>query len=232
MMLNPFPGILYVLDNVDNIAGAMSADVYGRHVVLNLSEDISTTKVEDIFKGITQDATILCPPPGAVYMEIDGDTEGFKNYYNNYLCSDEVKRFILLTLYAVHTGVNVYMYIPEFTNESMWIGMLLNHLLYEYGISVGFVGKRFSFDPKIADKVMCDLYLANFINPFELISFINTTDYLYPYPLEKMSNELKFYGCETNDVMKFVMECKANQQYAANRNINTPPVLRPAIVFV
>jgi hypothetical protein len=231
-MLNVFPGILYVVDNIDNIAGAISANPYGRHAVLNLSEDISSTQIGEVFKDITQDATILCPPPIATYMEIDGNTEGFKQCYAEYLFNDEVKRFLLLVLYAVHNGVNVYMYIPEFTNESIWIGLLLNHLKVEYGIDVGLVGKKFMYDIRLADKVLMELYLGNFINPFEYISYLGGFDYMYPEVVARLSMDLARFGCGTNDVISFITDCKAQQNYVyAKYGVAGPAILRPVIVF-
>ena len=138
----------------------------------------------------------------------------------------------MLVLYAVHNGVNVYMYIPEFTNESIWIGLLLNHLKVEFGIDVGFVGKKFMYDARLADKVLMDLYLGNFINPFEYISYLGGFDYMYPEVVAKLSMDLVRFGCGTDNVISFITECKAQQNYVyAKYGMAGPTILRPVIVF-
>lgn len=229
--MNMFPGILYIVDNIDNIMGAINANPYGKHVVLNLSEDESSTKVGDIFRNITQDATILCPPPGATYMEIDGNMTGFKDYYSEYLYSEEVKRFILLILYAAHNGVNVYMYIPEFTDESLWIGLLLNHFKSEYGIDIGMVGKRFIYDQKMIGKILYDMYMMNMIDPFEFISFLTDTNYIYPDLLNKLGVDLVRFGCEVVDPFAFINQCKQLQQNVSMKYNTYGLRVRPAIIF-
>ena len=229
--MNMFPGILYIVDNIDNIAGAINANPYGKHVVLNLSEDESATKVADIFRNITQDATILCPPPGATYMEIDGNIAGFKDYYSEYLYSEEVKRFILLILCAIHHGANVYMYIPEFTDESLWIGLLMNHFKSEYGVNIGLVGKRFLYDPTMISKILYEMYMIDLINPFEFISFLPDMNLGYPNLIYKLAADLSRFGCETNNVIEFVMQCKDMQRNTAIKYNTDRLLLRPAIIF-
>ena len=164
-------------------------------------------------------------------MEIDGNMMGFKDYYSEYLYSEEVKRFILLILYAIHNGVNVYMYIPEFTDESLWIGLLLNHFKSEYGIDIGMVGKRFIYDQKMIGKILYDMYMMNMIDPFEFISFLTDTNYIYPDLLNKLSVDLVRFGCEVADPFAFINQCKQLQQNVAMKYNTYGLKVRPAIIF-
>ncbi len=86
-MVNVFPGILYVVDNIDNIAGAINNQCMGGHAVLNVSEDISSTPSRSL-QDITQRCYCHYVLPIATYMEID-NSEGFKQCYTEYLFNDK-----------------------------------------------------------------------------------------------------------------------------------------------
>lgn len=234
--MNIFQGTMYVVDSERVILGCINAAPYLNHVVLNVSEN----KDEDIsqspyLQGIVQDSTILCPPPSAVYMEIDGNTNGFIDCYREYLYSPEVRSFILMALFGMYRGMRLYLYLPEFTNESIWIGVLIGHLKDVYGIDVGLIGKKFAFDDQYSEDILCEWYARNFIDVFEFISYFNPMG-RFGYKVQPLGGKIIMdlipFGFENvQDPFKFIKSCKEDQARAMQMT-GTVGRLIPGISFV
>ena len=57
----------------------------GPNRILCMDMDETSDELEQLFPDKAMKATLLCPPPLAMYKEIDGDQEGFIRAYNEYL---------------------------------------------------------------------------------------------------------------------------------------------------
>lgn len=125
-------------------------------------------------------ATVLLPPPDAVYCQIDGNMDGFINGYNNWLYSDTVQEYIGYLMLLLHSGVNIFLYIPDFDNESIWCNILLNFFAFEYGLIIGtdinspFINNDI---PDIKFKRASIMYLCDCISMEDFIQ------YIFPAPI-------------------------------------------------
>ena len=75
------------------------------------------------------------------------------------------------------------------------------------------------------------MYMIDLINPFEFISFLPDMNLGYPNLIYKLAADLSRFGCETNNVIEFVMQCKDMQRNTAIKYNTDRLLLRPAIIF-
>ena len=148
--------------------------------LLCMDMDETTEELEKEFPDHCMKATILCPPPIAMYKEIDGDQEGFIQAYNEYLeYDDSVQEFIATMLYFMHIGGNILLNIPSYLeDEPIWVHTLMMFFYTRYGISMGIMDQSyFSYDDKYDDIIITLLYQKKMVDVFDFIN-CNTN----PYP--------------------------------------------------
>lgn len=118
-------------------------------------------------------AGILMPPTQMLYAWAEGNTTILQTEYPKYLLTQDCDDMIV-ALIAAMTKKNVILYIPE--DEFRVYGlMLLNHLYYVYGITVGspIYRTQFNFDMNKIPFV---------ISKFYMMGIMDAQDYIQAYP--------------------------------------------------
>lgn len=189
--------------------------------------DESDNMLELWFPEHCQKATLLCPPPSAMYKEIDGDLEGFIQCYNEYLDYDNsVQDFIASMLLFMHLGGNILLYTPShIEDDAIWVNTLMMYFYTRFGITIGTgPDKPCLYDPKYDSVVATLMYDRGVMDVFDYINSI--TD---PYPDPKIQQRLTF------DLLPFASpgENPLNLYYLMRDAINRNgiPVFIPAIRF-
>ena len=120
-------GILSITNDINVAAASVNANTK----VLMLTESVEYNhNSPDLISGVC-----LLPPPAAKIAEIDGDAQRFFGMYTEYLLSDVPVDFFAIILSYLYKGGNFVLFTESDLNEA-WVGVLLNHILNYYGITV------------------------------------------------------------------------------------------------
>ena len=162
-----FKGTIYLLKDI-NIARSALSD---QHPYVLLNVDDTDCELSREFPTKVQQSNILCPPPGILYKEIDGDIDGFVNGYNMYLASKEVDNFISMMMCCLYKGINLILYVIDYSDDSVWINILVSYLYKTYGIKVGIsANDKFDFDIRYIGFDVDRMFVNGHINIFEYMS--------------------------------------------------------------
>lgn len=167
-MLSPtIRGTLFLADEL-NFVKAILSDPYSTTLIFSLDE-VDHSLEKDYYRAIQ--ATVLLPPPSAIFAEIDGDSEKFVTEYREYLSSIVPTDFIVTILKLLHDGIDGILYIPSFNEESVWVNVLLSYLFETYGIKLGTSSTDgFLFDRRYKFKIAEDLFMRNYITALEYVA--------------------------------------------------------------
>ena len=196
--------------------------------LLCMDMDETTNELEEQFPNHCMKATLLCPPPIAMYKEIDGDQEGFIEAYYDYLDHEEsVQEFIATMLLFLHVGGNIILYTPAYMEDDpVWMNTLILFFFTRFGITIGTSPQNgFFYDQNYDNRISDILYQRRMIDVFD---YINSTTY-YPYPpletYDQVMNDLSFFaGKDENPYDMFLIIKNSLLQ-------NGVPIIKPAIVF-
>lgn len=134
-------------------------------------------------------ASILMPPTELLMAWADNQPMVMQTEYPRYLLSQDPDNMIVALLAAL-TKKNIILYIPQ--DEFAIFGMLLlNHLYYQYGVSVNFGQTRFNIIPTSIPLIISKFYmmdLMNFEDYVETYSSICST--FPPFVINKMAQEV------------------------------------------
>lgn len=174
--------------------------------MLCIDMDESDNKLEQWFPYHTQKGTLLCPPPLAMYKEIDGDQEGFIQSYYEYLDYDEsVQDFIASMLLLLHIGGRIMLYTPAYiSDDTIWMNTLMLFFFTRFGITIGTSADRsFSYDAKYDGQVANFMYRRGVMEIFDYIN--SSTDLSCPPEFQdKVCIDLLPYcGPEDNPLQLF-----------------------------
>ena len=140
--------------------------------MLCIDMDDSDDSIEQQFPLHAQKGTLLCPPPSALYKEIDGDQEGFIMEYNMYLDNDpSVQDFIASMLLYLHIGGHILLYTPTpIDSDAIWLNTLQLFFYTRYGITIGTgINCPSSYDPSFDIKIANMLFAKSYM---EVLDFI------------------------------------------------------------
>ena len=229
-------GTMYLVDepNIDVLKNALSTmpppntpGVPIKNTIMCLDLDEGDNMLELWFPDHCQKATILCPPPLALYKEIDGDMEGFINEYNYYLEMDSaVQEFIASILFYSHHGGSTIIYIPcHMEDDSLWVHTLTSFFLTHYGISIGGLKYQFSYDPTFDNTIAAFLYTMGWMDIYDYA--ISSPSQLIPslYIKQKIIEDLGPIAGPDVDPL----ELYSYMRYAMARTGNL--ILKPAVTF-
>ena len=142
--------------------------------MISISLDEADSTLQKEFPNRVVSATVLLPPPSAVFAEIDGDSERFVMEYAAYLDSDVVCEFNAVMLKLLHDGINVIMYIPSFNEDSVWVNQLMINQYTRYGITAGLSAEKgFAYDTRYDYHVYNILYSHDYVDVFDYIIGVN-----------------------------------------------------------
>lgn len=197
------------------------------NTALCMDMDETDNMLEVWFPEHCQKATILLPPPAAMYKEIDGDQEGFIKEYNEYLEYDStVQDFICSMILYLHIGGNILLYTPShLEDDTLWTNVLILFFFTRFGITIGSsIENSFAYDPKY-DGVIADLlYGKGYISIMEYLNISDPTMLPSTDACQKLAADLS-YIAPGEDPMAFYYDTK-------RRMIETnSPLLKPAIIF-
>lgn len=168
-------GTLYTAED-ENFVRVVLSDPRSNTICMSMDE--SDNSLERDFPSRVQVSTILCAPPSAIYKDIDGKHEEFIQDYNYYLESPPVTEFIAAMLAFMHRGGNILLYIPGFTEDSIWVNVLILNLFTRFGITAGMsADKSFSYDPRYDAVIANLLYYYGYIDVFD---FMNSNPDMLP----------------------------------------------------
>lgn len=217
------PGTLYLTDNKELVCQSITNPMnIQRCMVIDLDEqsnDLETMFPKDAVKG-----TFLLPPPSAVFREIDGDHDGFIDEYISFLKSERVIDYISSILLMVYSGVNTLIYVPSFSEDSVWINILLGFFETEFGFHIGTgANNSFAYDSTKDINVLNLMFMCNCI---DVLSYLRDIPLSYtnhpPFLVAKISKELYAYCGDENPTTAYY-----NTMYALHKN----PRAIPAIEF-
>lgn len=203
----------------------MGAMATGSMICMDMDE--TNQELEQMFPNHVLKATLLCPPPSAMYKEIDGDQEGFIEEYYDYLDHDDsVQDFITTILLFLHVGGNILLYTPALlSDETVWMNTLLLFFFTRYGITIGTSGTSgYNYDQSYDGVVADMLFKHGYINVFD---FINSNPYVLPSidVQNKMMQELMPFCGPDEQPMDIYMQMRNSlSQYGA-------PLIKPALIF-
>jgi len=189
--------------------------------------DETDNKLEVEFPDHCQKATLLCPPPLAMYKEIDGDEEGFIQAYNEYLDYDSsVQDFIASMLMYLHMGGHIFMYSPSYIDDCpIWLNTLMLFFFTRYGITIGTSESNGSMYDQRYDGVIADLlYRKGFMNVFDYINS-NTSNILDSDIEEKVCLDLEPFtpiGEHPLEMYRYMKDSLL--KYGL-------PIIKPAVIF-
>lgn len=218
-------GNLYLAEDINFVRTVLS-DPMSRTICMSMDEADDTLERE--FPNLVQKSTILCPPPSAIYKEVDGDSEGFINDYLYYLGSPSVMDFFAAMLYYMHTGGNVLIYIPEYTEDSIWVNILCNFMSSNFGIIAGSSAeKSYYYNSEYDYNVLMILYDYGYMSIFEFIA---------SYPYQVLEPDMKFVGVYDKVMTELkpfsTKEGPSELFYRLRTNIlnGSSPILKPALL--
>ena len=159
--------------------------------MLCLDMDETDNMLEVWFPNHAQKATLLCPPPIAMYKSIDGDSEGFIDEYIRYLKYEEsVNDFIASILLFLHLGGNILLYTPSNLGEdTVWLNTLMMFFYTEFGITIGTPTSACSYDPSYDSVIPNFMYLHGVMDLMDYI-YSSTDIPLDPIIQSKLRMEL------------------------------------------
>lgn len=225
-------GTIYLVDepHIDVLkANLMNIPPPGGRVatgtMLCMDMDESDNMLELWFPDHCQKATLLCPPPIAMYKEIDGDMEGFVEEYNRYLDSEEsVQEFLASMLLFLHIGGNILLYTPShLEDDAVWLNTLVLYFYTRFGITIGGPNSQAAYDQSF-DKIIPEfLYGHGVMDVFDFVSS-SVEMPMDPFIRNKLAMELMpFSGPDQNPLdYYYFIKMKQSEGY---------PACQPAIIF-
>lgn len=193
--------------------------------------DDADDSIEKAFPMHAQKGTLLCPPPSALYKEIDGDQEGFIMDYNMYLDTDaSVQDFIASMLLYLHIGGHILLYSPTpIDSDAIWLNTLQLYFYSRYGITIG-TGESspFSYDPKYDSYIASLLFSKN---------YMEVLDYLYAVA-GKTFDPMSGMNLTEKALYELIPYCGPNENpmnlltyIQSNILMGYPPAYKPAVMF-
>lgn len=230
-------GTVYIIDptQIDLLIHNLSTNLspatgIGPNRLLCMDMDETSDDLEKDFPDHCIKATLLCPPPIAMYKEIDGDQEGFIRAYNEYLEYDSsVQEFITSMLYFLHTGGNIILRIPAYLEDDpIWVHTLIIFFYSRFGITIGTSPQNpFNYDTNYDNVIITLLYQRKMVDVFD---FINSNTNIFPngFPAElynQIVDDLMIFSGPNNDPMELYEFIKRNYLETGI------PIIKPAIYF-
>lgn len=140
----------------------------------------------DLNPDVVQIASILLPSYEASSEYMNGNEQGFVQFYTNQLNSPNCDEFIALLVYALYTNHNILLYVGEDDGVIPYVDILAAHILQTYGIILGVEEQPSSIDPNALPLWMIKFYIHNFITAEDFLNgFVPNTD-IPPEVLNKL----------------------------------------------
>lgn len=198
--------------------------------MLCIDMDDADDSIEQQFPLHAQKGTLLCPPPSALYKEIDGDQEGFIMEYNMYLDNDpSVQDFIASMLLYLHIGGHILLYTPTpIDSDAIWLNTLQLFFYTRYGITIGTgINCPSSYDPSFDIKIANMLFAKSYMEVLDFIYSVgaNSITMITGDLLSKVLYELEPYcypGDNPMDLLYFIHNSLL---------MGGPPAYKPAVMF-
>lgn len=215
-----------------NCPPPQSGQLYGSVLCVDL-DDAGEFDLDKKFPYHVQKGTVLCPPPSAIYKQIDGDADGFVREYQSYLANDElVMDFESTLLIYLKNGGRILIYSPApIDGGVVWLDILLSHIMNKYGIIVGTDKIPFTYNPAYEVPNARNLFANNGINVLDFIysvgcepnnmGFYGIMD-IYGKVLYELEQQFCYPGDDPQELLKFI---------CVNSLCGYPPAYKPAIMF-
>ena len=216
-----FKGTIYLIKDIDFARQLLNGPC--KYILLNVDDTDHLLSSE--FPNQVQQSTILCPPPSVIYREIDGDTDGFVNGYTGYLASKEVDDFISMIMCCLHRGINLLLYVADYSDESVWLNTLLSYIFSTYGIKIGTSkSDKFDFDIRYIGFDIDRMFVNGHMDRFEYMTITpHSKAPMFDKDLvNRIRSELSPFSIPGMDPMYLFDLVKSKDQ-----NV----VVRPAIMF-
>lgn len=209
-------GTLYITNSYDLVTRALQDPIVK---ILDLDE---FGKYLDYRNPNVIKSTCLLPQPEAVMAEIDGDPERFRLLYMEYLKSDVVMDFVTVILAALHKGINFIIFVPEMSEDSVWVVQLLMYFYTTYGIKIGTSETdNYAYDERYDSSNALLMYMGGFIDPYVFLTCY--VDPIYPFILNKLIRDVNPVVPNNDYVAHF-----ESMKFRLKAN----PLVRDAITFI
>ena len=169
-------------------------------------------------------AAILMPPTNILMAWADGDPFAIANGYRNYLFSKDADEMIIALLAAL-TKKNIILYIPQ-DEFNIFGQVLLNHLYYQYGITVNFGNIAFNIIPNSIPLIISKFYLMDLMEFEDYIASYPANVKLPPIVINKMAQERQPF----NYPASFDQYYEYFNQLNMSKSQDKPPVIMATIV--
>lgn len=199
--------------------------------MLCIDMDDSDNSIEQQFPLHTQKGTLLCPPPSALYKEIDGDQEGFIMEYNMYLDTDpSVQDFVTSMILYLHVGGHILLYTPTpIDSDAIWLNTLQLWFYSRFGIAIGTGTTRFSYDQRYDAQIATMLFIKSYIGVLDFIYSIGPNNVQAQMIGDELFRKVLFelepycyYGDNPMEILYFIQR---------NFSMGGSPAYKPAVVF-
>lgn len=222
-------GTMELCDDIEFIQYVIAQDSIGPNKVFVLNTDESDQTLETMYPDKCQCATLLCPPPVAVYKEIDGDRNGFVAEYLKYLSEPSVEEFIAVMLACMHQGRSLLISVTDYSEDSIWLNILRGYFEERFGIHIGTSENDLPFcNPAFGDRVIEFMYSYGVVDVFD---FMMCESKQIPMDfsidlINKLRSDLSPFAVNGQDPLELYGIIKTNQMMTGN------PIIKPAISYV
>ena len=133
-------------------------------------------------------ASILMPPTELLMEWADGNIMIMYNEYPVYLNSKDPDDMIVALLAAM-TRKNIVLYIPQ-DEFPIYGQMLLNHIYYNYGITMNFINTKFEVNQFKIPFIISKFYTSDLMDAEEYLSMYPGNQLLPQFVINKLADEL------------------------------------------
>lgn len=169
-------------------------------------------------------ASILMPPTEILMAWADGDPFAIQTGYSQYLFTKDADDMIVALLAAL-TKKNIVLYIPQ-DEFNIFGQVLLNHLYYQYGLTVNFGSARFNIITGSIPVIISKFYLMDLMSFEDYIASYPANAKLPPIVINKMAQEIQPFNHPANFDQYYEYFNQLNMSKLQSR----PPVVMATIV--
>lgn len=152
-------GTIYITNDINY---ANSAIINSRIVAIGEIDEMTLRALNGV-RG-----SIILPPYTAIEAELDNDVNRFVQIYTQYLDSYEVQSFIAVIIKAIHSGINILLYLSPDESEMGYSRAFMEYMK-RYGMVIGTVNSPFMYDVSFDGINLSLMYMNDLISEEELL---------------------------------------------------------------
>lgn len=135
------------------------------------------------------DASILLPPTELLMAWADGNQMLMRTEYPKYLINNKDADDMIIALITALTKKNIVLYIPQ-EEYSIFGPILIQHIYFQYGITMNTSATRFSFDESKLPLLISKFYMMDLMEPIDYIKSYPSSLLLPQFVINKLAVDL------------------------------------------